>query len=312
MKAVVRYSGLLMVLAVVVLLGLADVTPAGAQDACEPTTWDLIAGQTTDVGSVTVSNDQENIYVRYTLDTPGACFGTLHLWVGTELANVPTNSQGIPVPGQFPYAFDASGLTTHTFTIPFSDLAVVCGDPVFVVPHAEVDLDCNSATGESETAFGGDQPGSGPRWWFYGEYEICCEEPPPPPPGECQEETAWGGSTPGGGWSPGPGAGGAWWYYYDNAQADTQPIFAGQNLTDGTVTCNETTGDLSIALGSWSLQNVEEPVKVQCYQAGTLPTERPAAGQFTTYKGTELTVPNFDCRTCPYIAIHLDVERCEE
>ena len=71
----------------------------------------------------------------------------------------------------------------------------------------------------------------------------------------------------------------------------TQPIYAGQNLTDGTVTCNEA-GQLSINLGSWSQQDRAETVKVQCYHEGQLPSTRPPAGQFTTFKGTELTVPN--------------------
>ena len=174
--------------------------------------------------------------------------------------------------------------------------------------HAEVDLDCNPETEDNnETAFGGNQAGgSGQRWWFYGNYTLCC--PPPPEPPACTTETAWGGTT--------PGKGPAWWYYYDNnlvdesGPVDTQPIYAGQNLTDGTVTCNEA-GQLSIELGSWSLQDRAESVKVQCYHdEGELPSTRPPAGLFTTYKGTDLIVPNFDCNSCRYIAIHLDVEQC--
>jgi hypothetical protein len=82
------------------------------------------------------------------------------------------------------------------------------------------------------------------------------------------------------------------------------------------VTCDDV-GQLSIALGSWSQQDRAETVKVQCYGEGQLPPERPSAGLFTTYKGTELTVPNstvsdFNCNStlCRYIAIHLDVEQC--
>ena len=79
----------------------------------------LTAGQHTVVGNLTVSNDQTNLYVTYTL-TAQCTFGTLHLWVGTDLANVPSTGNGTPIPGQFPYQFNASGLTTYTFTIPFS------------------------------------------------------------------------------------------------------------------------------------------------------------------------------------------------
>ena len=327
MKAIVR--GLLTVLTVVVSLGLAGVTPAVAQTEgivdCVSTVWQLTAGQTIPVGAVVVRNDRDNIYVTYNLSdekAPSACFGTLHLWGGTNLDDVPKNNAGNPVPGQFPYHFDATELRTHTFTIPIADrLEPACNAALslYIVSHAEVDLDCDPATtDDQETAFGGDLAGgSGNRWWFYGNYELCCPRPVDPPPTDCTEptkETAWGGTT--------PGTGPAWWYYYDNKLGDenglvrTQPIYAGQKLTDGTVTCSEA-GQLSIDLGSWSQQNRAETVKVQCYGAGQLPPERPAAGGFVTYKGTELTVPNstvsdFNCNSdsCRYIAIHLDVEQC--
>ena len=319
MKVVVR--GLLTVLTVVVSLGLAGVTPAVAQEdivSCVPTVWQLTAGQTIPVGGVVVNNDGENITVTYRLSDekapPPACFRNLHLWGGTDLANVPSNPQGVPVPGQFPYSFDATGLRTHTFTIPIADrLEPACNAALslYIVSHAEVDLDCNAeTTADNETAFGGSLPGgSESRWWFYGNYTLCCPRPVDPPPSGCTEETAWGGTT--------PGDGPAWWYYYDNnlmgdnGLVRTQPIYAGQNLTDGTVTCS-VAGVLSIDLGSWSQQDRAETVKVQCYHTGELPPSRPPAGQFTTFLGTALTVPNFNCNSCAHIAIHLDVQQCTQ
>lgn len=156
---------------------------AMCQTECVPTVWDLTAGQNMVVGTVTVSNDTTNLYVTYAIDTvtyPGLTLGNLHMWVGTDMANLPTNSQGTPVPGQFCQAdggrcFDASGLTSYTFTISFEDLAFIgdpvdCGDDVFIVTHAEIS--------DGETAFGGDQDGWGNRWWFYGVYTICCDTPP--------------------------------------------------------------------------------------------------------------------------------------
>ena len=80
--------------------------PVTETAACGTTTWDLTAGQHIDVGTVTVSNDATNLYVTYTLDDPDypdATFGTLHLWVGTDLATMPATPQGSPIPGQFPY-----------------------------------------------------------------------------------------------------------------------------------------------------------------------------------------------------------------
>lgn len=173
--------------AVAALAAAAFLAPASALHAqtCGTTTWDLTAGQTIDVGSVTVSNDATNLYVTYALDYPGATFGTLHLWVGSDLANVPANPQGTPVPGQFPYKPDASGLTTYTITIPFTDLLIqdvaqACGLQLYVVAHAEVNVPDGEGGYDAETAFGGPNPGAGPRWWFYGVYTVCCEFGPPP------------------------------------------------------------------------------------------------------------------------------------
>lgn len=183
---------------------LGGTAPAAAQyPGCGTTTWNLTAGQTHDVGSVTVSNDLDNVYVTYALDYPGATFGTLHAWVGNDILNVPANPNGTPVPGQFCSAlggscFDATGLTTYTFVIPFSETSWVdanagCGQSLHVVTHAEVNMDSNGdGDPEHETAFGGPTPGSGPRWWFYGSYVICCDLGPPPLP-ECDTVYAKGG-----------------------------------------------------------------------------------------------------------------------
>jgi hypothetical protein len=198
----------------------AIVAPASAQ-TCGDTTWTLWAGQYKDVGSVTVSNDLDNLYITYTLDyqdpeclddlgnpTPEveAEFGTLHLWVGDDLLNVPAvpngPNAGTPIPGQFPYSFDATGLQTYTFTVPFDELGITgandaCGTLLYVVAHAEVNyLDCDgNLTGGGDTGFGGDNPvnvGDPGRWWYYGEYIVCCDFGPPPTP-FCQTAYAKGG-----------------------------------------------------------------------------------------------------------------------
>jgi hypothetical protein len=152
-----------------------------ARAACSATTWDLTAGQTINVGTVKVSNDSANLYITYTLAYPGATLGNLHMWVGDHISLVPSNKQGIPVPGQFPWKVDATGLTASTLAIPLTALGIVdeskvCGMSLFVVTHAEVSMDSDhDGQKEDETAFGGDTSGSGPRWWFYGAYSICCQ-----------------------------------------------------------------------------------------------------------------------------------------
>lgn len=151
-----------------------------ARAVCNPGIWDLTAGQTIKVGTVSMSNDALNLYVTYKLTYTGATFGTLHTWVGDDISLVPSNAQGIPVPGQFPWHVDVSGLTTATLAIPLSSLGItdmtkMCNTVLYVVAHAEVSMDSNNdGQMETETAFGGDIAGPGNRWWFYG-YTVCCD-----------------------------------------------------------------------------------------------------------------------------------------
>jgi hypothetical protein len=123
---------------------------------------------------------------------------------------------------------------------------------------------------------------------------VACEQ-------ECnwQEETAFGGGI--------AGAGNAWWFALDASTSGTYPIYAGQQAVQGaSVVYNATTDEISIVLGSeMQLQNVSEPVKVEGYDQ--LPSERPAAGLFQLYKGSDLTVQG---NGSAYYVVHLDVEVC--
>jgi len=119
----------------------------------------------------------------------------------------------------------------------------------------------------------------------------------PDSPAECtswQTETGFGGNA--------SGNGNAWWYYYTGNGVQT--IWAGQSINAGTVELKN--GYLYITLtNGWQLQDVSESVKIQGYNS--LPSSRPVAGQFTTYKGTSLTVP---VNAYSYYVVHLDLQKC--
>ncbi|PZV86152.1 hypothetical protein CLV31_10247 [Algoriphagus aquaeductus] len=118
-------------------------------------------------------------------------------------------------------------------------------------------------------------------------------------PDTCGEETGYGGNS--------EGDGSAWWFYFDTQGPASQAIYAGQELTDGAVSYDSGTGMFTIDLGSWSLQDVSDPVKAQGYS--TLPGSRPASGLFTLYKGSSLTFSGDGSR---YYVIHLDLTKeCE-
>ncbi|MDX9942500.1 MAG: hypothetical protein RBS53_09780 [Bacteroidales bacterium] len=112
-------------------------------------------------------------------------------------------------------------------------------------------------------------------------------------------ETAFAGSDAGGG--------AAWWYYFDNTGDGTHPIYAGQQLIEGAY-AQYADGVLTIVPGpNMAMQDVAEAVKIQGYNEGELPTERPAAGLFTTYKGNDLVI---ELDYYPYYVIHLSVMVC--
>lgn len=120
-----------------------------------------------------------------------------------------------------------------------------------------------------------------------------------PPPACSQEETAWATGiryVSRGNWAT-----------YTPYQAGTVNVYAGQNMFAGTATMSAVSGGMvtiTIALNSgWSLQGVNNPVKIQNYSAA--PSGNPSPGRFA-YKGTSLTV------TVPadsFYGIHIDVQK---
>jgi hypothetical protein len=144
--------------------------------------------------------------------------------------------------------------------------------------------------------------GGGLPLFFNETYYLVCEcddltENPQPCLNEAFE-TGFGGS-----WA-GPGR--AWWFAFDTQGASVQNIYAGKSQMAGTVSYDGINDAFTVTLGNdWYLQSVSEPVKVQGYN--TLPSARPAAGLFTTYKGSSLTFAGNGSR---YYVIHLDLAKC--
>ncbi len=124
----------------------------------------LIAGQHTVAGFITVSNDDENLFIAYeTVDN--WLINETHLYVGTT---IPTNS----APGKFPYKHEElGGVTTDTYEIPLEDLGVGPCDVVYIATHAEL------VKGETEK--GGWAEGveirPGKDWAMYFEYQVFCD-----------------------------------------------------------------------------------------------------------------------------------------
>ncbi|MFU8789554.1 MAG: hypothetical protein ACNA7G_11025 [Methylobacter sp.] len=285
-------------------------------------TWPLLAGQSTDVGTVVVDHDINagQVSVTYTLTDPNATLGTLHLWVGDQTNFDNLDKSNRPAPGHSPYAFNATGLTTYTFTVALADVfgeADACGKDIYVIPHAEI----NYADGSNDTAYGFEFDGKDKfnarnkkgaavgAWWYYGVYNVVCT-PPSDEDGACykyDEETAWAAGnryTQQGSWAT-----------YTEYAAKTVDLLAGQTHEAGTVTFSAVNnGKVTITINintGWRFNPVAENVKIQGY--ATAPSGNPAPGSFTTHKatagGATYTV-NVDAFN--FYGVHVDVEKVTE
>jgi len=127
-----------------------DAAPANACGSAEVT---LVAGRHITAGTVTVSNDEDYLYVTYTTDAGWSLVET-HAAVVVSPSDFPTNRPGNPKVGRFPLSADhPAGTTTHTERVALSDLGVSAGDDVYVAAHAAV----ASPNGE-ESAWGEGTP----------------------------------------------------------------------------------------------------------------------------------------------------------
>lgn len=118
---------------------------------CPETIVTLFAGQHIDAGTITVTNDAENIYVTYSTAN-GYLLTQTHLYVGA-CENVPVNSQGNPVPGQFPYANTHNNITSYTYQVPISTIGL--GNCGCIAAHAVVvKLNASGQVIEQQTGWG--------------------------------------------------------------------------------------------------------------------------------------------------------------
>jgi hypothetical protein len=138
--------------------------PFTGRDAglCVPTstTVTMLAGQTINSGSVSVTNDGTNLFVTYT-SINGWQIAEIQLYVG-EYANAPQNNGGNPIPGRFPYKQSFSPyVTSYTQTIPLSGLP----DCFVVAAHSVVKSGTTFQTGWGQ---GTQFPGN--NWGMYFDY----------------------------------------------------------------------------------------------------------------------------------------------
>ena len=131
-----KVLGIVLATVLALSLGLVFAAPVGAHTEGDPYVTDLIAGQHTDVGEVSVWNDSTNIYVTYLITEPDWVITGTHLYVGKTDPNQGdiNGNQLTTAPGQFPYSPEIAedGLSA-TFTLCDVDT------PFYVSAHAVIE-----------------------------------------------------------------------------------------------------------------------------------------------------------------------------
>lgn len=140
-------------------------------DECN-STFDLIAGNNSTAGFITVENNGTSLSVTYNT-TEGWVLNETHLYVGA-LEGIPTTGSGNPKIGHFPSKDEHNGATSFTVEFPL-DPNIEC---YAIAAHAEVSLIENGNVIQQAGAWSeGNQINNGNNnWAMYSEYCLsnCC------------------------------------------------------------------------------------------------------------------------------------------
>jgi hypothetical protein len=132
-----------------------------------PLSFPLYAGQTTNVGSVVLTQDADNLYLAFQLAS-GVTLNETHVWIGSQ----PIDTKGRPDPGQYDKDGKPEYVTNRFFGSQINDNGIVTvpltsaireASSLYIYAHATVTI----ANGSNETAFSGLTLIPGAGGWYY-------------------------------------------------------------------------------------------------------------------------------------------------
>ena len=161
---------LTLVLAIGLTLPMA--TPVAAHTAGDPQVSTLLAGQTIDVGNVSVWNDTDYLWVKMSIDAPDWRMTETHLAVATSLAAIPQTGSGNPKVGKFPYKMEYDPADVEKiYLIPLNSWTP--GTTLYIAAHAVVvQFDEFCQVIQKETAWACGLPFPGRSWATYFTYRV--------------------------------------------------------------------------------------------------------------------------------------------
>ncbi|MHC4990631.1 MAG: hypothetical protein ACYTGC_06585 [Planctomycetota bacterium] len=156
----------------------------------------LFAGQTIDAGTVCVEIVGSDLVVTYAT-TGGWELVETHLWVGTDIGDMPQTRKGNPRIGHFPYGFDdLAGATSSAMAIPLEELGFQCpaeNATIFVAAHAALRLSDGGGGFQTETGWAdGDRFVEQGSWGTFFSTEVSCDCGGAPVERSCETAFAYG------------------------------------------------------------------------------------------------------------------------
>lgn len=158
MLSIERAKGKVLALSTLFLAGIVWAGPSlaqclsGSAEQCQT----LLAGQTTDAGTVCVTVIGDDLVVTFNAAN-GWVLAETHLWVGDDMSDYPQTRKGNPKIGNFPYpSGDITGETTYMTVISLALLGFNCPtdvDDFFIAAHAVVEQPDGSGGFKTETAW---------------------------------------------------------------------------------------------------------------------------------------------------------------
>jgi hypothetical protein len=134
--------------------GLAGATSAAPKLCGTPTSVDLVAGQSTDAGSVTIGNNADELIITISTDSSWAMSAS-HVHPADTLAAIPQTNKGNPKIGNFAHQRGyVPPATSDTYVIPRSALSLDANEALVVAVHAAlVRLGTDGSVVGSETGW---------------------------------------------------------------------------------------------------------------------------------------------------------------
>lgn len=129
------------------------------------TDFPLFAGQTEQIGVVTVTNTTTDLIVTYNLDE-GWFMNESHVAVAADVTGIPQTKKGNAIPGQFAYFAEyETPVAEYTYTIPWTTF------PVVVAAQADAVHQTEDVYDVAEGAWAGvDEVFAGKDWDLYFTY----------------------------------------------------------------------------------------------------------------------------------------------